>query len=222
LAATRNLWRGPSAVGSFYFLAATVLLGALLTGLHLRAAEPAQSPPWQVRPLHGVLGAAGVGALLLALGGPTRGVETGSSAFGWQPAVLLVAGLVAGVTIPVLARRQERPSPLALGGLAITGFVLLWAYAALKPIRDGTVLIVVAAVLPSPRSRSRRPRPAPGTSSRPSLRRRPCDYVLAGQLTDVTLSVVVPHGTAGHSFGGPRGLTQPWFSAAGRPGSHRR
>jgi len=68
------------------------------------------------------------------LGGPTRGVETGSSAFGWQSAVLLVAGLVAGVAIPVLARRQERPSPLALvahGGLAITGFVLLWAYASL-------------------------------------------------------------------------------------------
>jgi hypothetical protein len=119
---------------SFYVLSGTVLLGVLLIGLHLRATEPAQLPPWQVGALHGVLGAMGVGVLLLALRGPTRGVETGSSSFGLQSAVLLVAGLIAGVAIPVLARRQARPSSLVLvthGGLAITGFVLLWAYASL-------------------------------------------------------------------------------------------
>jgi len=119
---------------SFYVLCVTALLGVLLIGLHLRATGPAQLPPWQVGAAHGVLGAAGVAALLLALRGPARGIATGSSSFGWQSAVLLVAGLVAGAAIPVLARRQERPPPVALvahGGLAITGFVLLWAYSAL-------------------------------------------------------------------------------------------
>jgi hypothetical protein len=113
---------------SFYVLAGAATLGTVLVVLHgmrrtaiLRFAGP----------LHGLIGATGLGLLLVALRGPPRGVTYGVSGFGTMAAVLLSLGVLAG--LGVLARRLRRRDPmLAIGvhaTLAIFGFVLLAAYA---------------------------------------------------------------------------------------------
>jgi hypothetical protein len=80
------------------------------------------------------MGAAGLALLPLALRGLPRGVLAGASSFGVQGAVLLGAALLAGVAIVVLARRRSRATSGAIvvhALLAITGYVMLIAYASL-------------------------------------------------------------------------------------------
>jgi len=141
-----------------WVLSATTLAGTVLVLLHLRATSAAQRPHWVAGAAHGVVGAAGLALLLVALRGPRRGVATGTSTFGVQAAVLLGAALVAGITIVVLSRRaavgaSRGAAPgaapgaaagaapgttRAIGGamivhslLAVTGYALLLAYASL-------------------------------------------------------------------------------------------
>ena len=115
---------------AFVILSAAVLFGVVLALLRLRGSRPA----WQVGALHGVTGAAGFGALLLALRGPPRGVLTGVTSFGMAAAVLAAAALAVGLAIAAIGRRLRRGggSVIAVHGvLAITAYVLLLAYVSL-------------------------------------------------------------------------------------------
>jgi len=114
---------------AFILLLIAGTLGGGLAVWHLRPQVP--SPPWLLGALHGALGAAGLGLLLLALRGPPRGMATGVAGFGMVAAVLLAVALVAGLA--VLAARLRRRG---IGGLfiaihaslAIAGIVILAAY----------------------------------------------------------------------------------------------
>ena len=112
-------------------LSATVVLGIALALLRLRGPS---APPWMIGALHGLLGAAGLATLILALRGPPRGVVTGVASFGAIAAVLAVGALVAGLGIVTLARRSGRGIGLMIavhGTVAITAYVLLAAYVSL-------------------------------------------------------------------------------------------
>ena len=61
---------------SFVLLLIAALLGTALAALHLRAGN-ASPPRWPLGALHGLLGAAGLVTLLLALRGPPRGEAMG-------------------------------------------------------------------------------------------------------------------------------------------------
>jgi hypothetical protein len=116
---------------AFFLLSATILSGAALALLHLRDARP---PPRPIGALHGVLGAAGLASLLLALRGPPRGLQTGVAPFGQVAAWLAVGALLAGLAILVLRQRSGRVAGLALAAhatLAIIAYVMLAAYVAL-------------------------------------------------------------------------------------------
>lgn len=111
-------------------LSAAVLAGIVLVLLHLRGV----SPHWIIGALHGAAGAAGLGALILALRGPPRGVLTGVASFGADAAVLAAGALAMGLGIVALARRSRRGVGLAIAvhaTLAITAYVLLLAYVSL-------------------------------------------------------------------------------------------
>jgi len=111
-------------------LSAAVALGVALALVHLRGSLP--SRPFGA--LHGVVGAAGLGALLLALRGPPRGVLTGVASFGAIAAVLAAVALVVGLGIAALARRGRGGLGLVIAvhaTLAITAYVLLLAYVSL-------------------------------------------------------------------------------------------
>lgn len=113
---------------AFGLVAAAVLLGILLALLHLRSAG--RSPPWPIGALHGLIGASGLGALLIALRGPPRGVAFGVGPFGVFAAGLLVLALLAGLGVATALRLRRRPGTLiaAHAMLAVTGFVILASY----------------------------------------------------------------------------------------------
>jgi hypothetical protein len=96
--------------------------------LHLRATDRASLPPRVAGIAHGVVGAIGLGCLLLALRGPPRGVDAGVGSFGTLGAVLLGAALLTGLTL--LIRRNGLVMAVH-AGLAITAYVLLLAWSAL-------------------------------------------------------------------------------------------
>src|SRR6185437_14789825 len=113
---------------AFALLAAAVLLGAVLAVLHLRETKP---PPAVLGAVHGVLALGGFACLLLALGGPPRGLATGTAGFGRVAAVLIALAALAGGGI-LAARLRRKPLAGALIGshatLAVGGFVVLAAY----------------------------------------------------------------------------------------------
>jgi hypothetical protein len=117
-------------IAAFAILGAALLLGSVLAVLHLR--EPgAARPPRRFGALHGLLGIAGFLALLLALRGPARGLETGTASFGLIAAALVGLALLAGGGI-LATRLLRRRLPGALLGihatLAVGGVVILAAY----------------------------------------------------------------------------------------------
>jgi hypothetical protein len=81
--------------------------------------------------VHGLVGAAGFGLLLLLLRGPRRGEAMGVGSFGEAAAVLFGVALVLGLLIALLRRRAPRVTSLLIAshsGLAVTGFVLFLAW----------------------------------------------------------------------------------------------
>jgi hypothetical protein len=112
-------------------LSVTVVLGIALAMVHLRGTS---RPPWMIGALHGVLGAVGLGTLVLALRGPPRGVQASVASFGGVAAVLAAAALAVGLGVVTLARRSRRGVGLAIAvhfTLAVTAYVLLAAYVSL-------------------------------------------------------------------------------------------
>jgi hypothetical protein len=110
---------------------ATVVLGIALALLHLRNSSARH---WWIGTLHGVLGATGLGTLILALRGPARGMQTGVASFGVVAAVLAAIALVVGLGIVSLGRRSGRgtgPMIAVHGTVAVTAYVLLAAYVSL-------------------------------------------------------------------------------------------
>lgn len=114
-------------------LAVWVLTFAVAAGCgiglwHLRATDPAARPPLWVGVAHGVVGAAGLAALLLALRGPARGVAAGSGSFGGLAAWLFAAALVSGAVMLARRGRGIAVTMAIHSGVAITGYVLLLAW----------------------------------------------------------------------------------------------
>jgi hypothetical protein len=80
---------------------------------------------------HGMVGACGLGLLIVALQGPRRGDAMGVGSFGAAAAVLFGTAVALGVLIPVLYRRRRWFAGVVIAthaSLAITGFVLLLAW----------------------------------------------------------------------------------------------
>jgi hypothetical protein len=117
-------------LSSTAILVIAALLGISLAVLHARGERP-KRPSWKLAALHGILGLSGLMALLIALQGPPRGVQTGEGQFGLFAAVLLTVTLVVGI-VPIVARVRRRPLPALTIGLhatlAIMGLVILAAY----------------------------------------------------------------------------------------------
>jgi hypothetical protein len=109
-----------------WVLTVAVAAGSVLALWHLRAAEGATRPPLAAGVAHGVVGAAGLAALLLALQGAPRGVAAGVGSFGTVSAVLFVVALLTGLLMLLLRRKGVVMAIHA--GIAITGYVLLLAW----------------------------------------------------------------------------------------------
>ncbi len=80
---------------------------------------------------HGVAGLAGVGALLLGLHGPARGVTTGAGSFGRVAAGLLAVAALVGLSLFAVRLWRWPPSSILLGlhaTFAIAGVVMLAAW----------------------------------------------------------------------------------------------
>jgi hypothetical protein len=114
-----------------------VLVGlAALGGLLLLALYQWVKPSgrvWLPGAAHGLVGLAGFLALLPALGGPPRGVASGSADFVGIAAFLLAGGLLLGGWVAVARLWRRQASALVLGlhaTLAVAGLVMLAAYAA--------------------------------------------------------------------------------------------
>jgi hypothetical protein len=84
--------------------------------------------------IHGILGAVGLGLLIIAIQGPRRGDAMGAGSFGVTASVLLAIALTFGLCIPLLATRSPRGTGVIIAAhasLAITAFVLFLAWASL-------------------------------------------------------------------------------------------
>jgi hypothetical protein len=104
-------------------------LGVSLAFLHLRGKR---LPALGI--VHGIAGAAGLVPLVLALQGPRRGDAMGVGSFGVAAAVLLGFALAFGLFIPWSLGRSSRGFGVTIAThacLAITGFVLLLAWASI-------------------------------------------------------------------------------------------
>lgn len=122
--------RLPMLTTAFAILALAILLGSILAVLHLRESA-SSAPPLALGALHGLLALGGFLCLLAALGGPTRGMETGTASFGKIAATFLALALLAGMGIFALHLRRRRLSGTLIGihaSLAVCGFVILAAY----------------------------------------------------------------------------------------------
>jgi hypothetical protein len=117
-------------MAAFITLTLAVLAGATLGILYLRG-PTAAAAPWPIAALHGLLGVAGIGCLVVSLGGPPRGVRFGVGSFGTISAVLLALAALAGLGVLFRhrVRRQRAGTLIGLHAtLAIGGFVILAAY----------------------------------------------------------------------------------------------
>ncbi|WP_428486813.1 hypothetical protein [Rhodopila sp.] len=114
-----------------YLLSIAAVAGLILVLWHLRATETASRPPLIVGIAHGIVGAAGLAALLLALRGPPRDVAMGAGSFGTTAAWLLAAAVATGVALLVLRRKGPAVMMTIHAGVAFTGYVLFLAWSAL-------------------------------------------------------------------------------------------
>jgi hypothetical protein len=115
---------------AFTFLGITVLVGLYLAVLHLLN-NGAVSPSWKLAALHGILVFCGFVCLVLALRGPSRGLNTGTTSFGLIAGILIILAILAGGAILVMKLCLRRISGVLIGAhatLAIAGLVILSAY----------------------------------------------------------------------------------------------
>ena len=116
---------------SFAVLGVAVLLGLGLACVALLDKASVSHRAVPVAYVHGALGAVGVGALLLALRGPPRGVHSGAGGFGIVAGALMVATLLAGI-VTLIGQLRHRPVSAAVialhASLGIAGYVILAAY----------------------------------------------------------------------------------------------
>jgi hypothetical protein len=113
-------------------LSVTVALGCVLASFHLRGKRP---PGWLIGVVHGACGAAALGVLALAQHGSHRAAAHGVGSFGAAATLLTAMALFVGLIIALLRARAARGIGLAIvvhGSLAVTAYVLLLAFAALR------------------------------------------------------------------------------------------
>jgi hypothetical protein len=118
-------------IAAYVVLGIAALLGSGLAVIHLQT-NGAVAPPWKLAALHGLVAVAGLGCLPLALQGPPRGLGHGTAAFGTIAAALIAAAAVLGAGFLAARLRGRTPSGLLIvvhATLAVTGFVILTAYA---------------------------------------------------------------------------------------------
>ena len=116
---------------AFGLLSLAVLLGMVLATWHLRATEGGGLPPFALGLAHGGIGAIGLAAMAWLLLAGTRPI----GAFGWDGLALLGGALLAGIAIPVLARKRSGGVGAAMalhGSVAIIGYVILMAYVSVR------------------------------------------------------------------------------------------
>jgi hypothetical protein len=109
---------------AFWVLGGAVLLGGALALPYLRSGV--RRLPWQVRFLHGGLGAAGLALLLLVLYRGLPPSTMGTTGFGQAAAVLFWVALVVGLSSALFRVRPAGVVVALHAGLAIAGFVVLW------------------------------------------------------------------------------------------------
>jgi hypothetical protein len=117
-------------IAAFISLGAAALLGTLLAVRYLRT-ETGAAAPWPLAALHGVFGIGGLCCLLLALRGPPRGLDRGTSSFGTASATLIALAALIGVWVLATHLRKRRRAGGLIGlhaTLAVSGFVILAAY----------------------------------------------------------------------------------------------
>jgi hypothetical protein len=111
---------------SLILLGIAMLFGFVLAALNLRGSDKA--PPLLVRVAHGVLGAAGLGALLLTMGTPVQGASAGVGPFRMDAVVLLGLGILATFRIAP----KSAGAVIALHAtIALFGLAILAAYVSL-------------------------------------------------------------------------------------------
>jgi hypothetical protein len=119
---------------AFSLLCGAALFGVAL-GVHYLAGADARKLPAALPPLHGILGAAGLACLLLALRHGLPESHFGTASFAPIAAVLLGLALAFGLAITPAAWRRRRPAEPLVGahaGLAIAGLVMLLTLVALR------------------------------------------------------------------------------------------
>jgi hypothetical protein len=111
---------------AFWVLTLAVAAGSALALWHMRGLS---RPPLAAGIAHAAIGAVGLGLLLLALGGPPRGVAAGAGSFGTIAAGLFTVALLTGFLLLLLQRKGVIMAIHA--GIAITGYVMVMAWALL-------------------------------------------------------------------------------------------
>jgi hypothetical protein len=134
-AATRTPWNPDEPqcpdmlIAGFAILGAAVFSGCALAVLHLRNNRGA---PWTLAALHGLLGVAGLICLIVALGGPLRGVDQGVDSFGIIAATLIAVATLFGCGLLAMHLfKKRRFAELLIGThatFAVGGFVFLAVY----------------------------------------------------------------------------------------------
>jgi hypothetical protein len=111
-------------------LSLAVLIGVVIS---IRFLGDGRLPSRAIGAAHGLLGASGLSALIVALvSGTGTGDRYGTASFGAAAAILAALAALAGAGIALLGRRAARSIGLLIGvhaSLAITAYVLLLAYA---------------------------------------------------------------------------------------------
>jgi hypothetical protein len=113
-----------------WILTLAVAAGSALAIWYLRVSDSGVArPPLAAGIAHGVIGAIGLGTLLLALTGPPRGVANGAGSFGTMAAWLFGGALITGIGLLLL---RGRPLVMAVhAAIAITGYAIVLAWASL-------------------------------------------------------------------------------------------
>jgi len=116
-------------IAAFVILGVAVLLGSVLAVLHLQTES--STPPWSLAALHGLLAVGGLSCLVLALGGPPRGLDQGVASFGIIATTLITLAALIGVALLATRIFKIRIAEIMIGihaTLAVSGFVILAVY----------------------------------------------------------------------------------------------